>query len=123
MCYQLKCPLCRSDVPANFFDDANILSSENVNIATFEGTFHWYYEGRNGWWLFDARASEEIEEEFQNKSAQCEVMIAGFIYIIDFTNMVQYRKDTPSRKRQIKRDQAESKTKGIAGLRGNINFV
>ena len=114
--------MCRSDVPDNFFDCSN-LSTENTSIATFEGSYHWYYEGRNGWWLFDARVSEEIEEAFQNECEQCEIMIAGFIYILDFTSMVQYRRDTPARVRKIKRDQAESKTKGIAGLRGNINFV
>ena len=117
--------MCRAAIPTSFFDNANILNVDNVNVATFEGIYHWYYEGRNGWWLFDARASEEIEEEFQNETTECELMIAGYIYIIDFDNMIQYRKDTPSRIRKIKRDQAENvtDTKGIAGLRGNISFV
>lgn len=126
--------MCRGDVPDDFFDHCTV-NSENMNIATFEGSYHWYYEGRNGWWLFDARVSEEIEEEYQkgvdtgdgpNVPApvhQCEVMIAGFMYTIDFTEMVQYRRDSPGRKRKIKRDQAEVNTKGIAGLRGNINFI
>ncbi|XP_017490161.1 PREDICTED: E3 ubiquitin-protein ligase rnf146-like [Rhagoletis zephyria] len=213
----LRCPMCRGDVPADFFDNCTI-NNENVNIATFDGNYHWYYEGRNGWWLFDARVSLEIEEQYQKRLTmlaaaavasasaaaavaattspiaasstpsssgqhtdsgvividdndddeedhydseessdsdeedesddadlgggggsgrprrragnndsqpmdQCEVMIAGFMYTIDFRHMIQYRRDSPSRTRKIKRDQAEANTKGIAGLRGNINFI
>lgn len=115
--------MCRSEVPPGFLDSSNNLNAENIEIATFEGNYHWYYEGRNGWWLFDARVSQEIEAEFKNEKEEFEVAISGFIYLIDFKKMIQFRKDFPSRIRRIKRDQAEPSTKGIAGLRGNINFV
>ena len=37
-------------------------------MATFEGQYHWYYEGKNGWWLYDVQTSMEIERQYQNKN-------------------------------------------------------
>lgn len=44
-------------------------------------------------------------------------MIAGFLYIIDFDQMLQYRKSEPTRRRRIKRDLSSIPKKGVAGLR------
>ena len=46
-----------------------------------------------------------------------ELLIAGFLYIVDFDQMLQYRKTEPSRRRRIKRDLASIAKKGVAGLR------
>ncbi|VDN16490.1 unnamed protein product [Dibothriocephalus latus] len=77
----------------------------------------WYYEGRNGWWRYDTRTASEIEAAFTQSLQSCEVCIAGHIYIVDFTQMCQARKDRPGRTRRIKRDSADLEAKGIAGLR------
>merc|ERR1719481_1190073 len=75
------------------------------------------YEGRNGWWLYDERTSQEVERCFKNGDQRCELLIAGFLYIIDFEHMLQYRRSDPSRRRRIKRDVATAPKKGVAGLR------
>jgi len=76
-----------------------------------EDKFRWYYEGVGGWWEYDDRTSIEIEK-YQNHResnldsvpASFELLIAGFIYIIDLENNVQYRRGYPTRRRRIKRD-------------------
>lgn len=117
-----KCPLCRSPVAMTFFNNPQtvLVQTNQLKFATFEGQFHWFYEGRNGWWLYDSRTSQDIEDEFQKKVPSCELMIAGSMYVIDFENMLQYRKDAPSKTRKIKRDSLDPNTKGVAGLRARI---
>ena len=77
----------------------------------------WFYEGRNGWWKFERRNSEEIEEAFRRGDGIFETLICGHIYVIDFGAMVQYRKDFgQGRKRKIKSDVVFAQCKGVAGL-------
>ena len=49
-----------------------------------------------------------------------ELLICGHLYVIDFKNMVQYRKNQGfgggGRKRKIKRDILTASCKGVAGL-------
>lgn len=46
-----------------------------------------------------------------------EILICGELYIIDFSNKVQYPKRNPSRKRFIKRDACSNlDVKGVAGI-------
>ncbi len=45
------------------------------------------------------------------------LQIAGFSYIVDFEEMVQYRVDYPTRRRRIKRDVVKKENvKGMAGI-------
>ena len=44
----------------------------------------WYYEGRNGWWQYDDRTSSELETFHGRGDSNCELLIAGFLYIINF---------------------------------------
>ena len=46
------------------------------------GCWQWMYEGRNGWGLYDERTSHEIEKSFKNAEQRCELLIAGFLYIV-----------------------------------------
>ena len=78
-----------------------------------EHKFRWYYEGVGGWWEYDDRTCTEIEKYQSNHElnhdsvpAAFELLIAGFIYIIDLENKVQYRRGYPGRRRRIKRDLA-----------------
>lgn len=77
----------------------------------------WFYEGRNGWWQYDERTSAELEAASAKQESRCEVLIAGFLYIVDFEHMVQVRRNDLSRRRRIKRDVASIPKKGIAGIR------
>ena len=62
----------------------------------------------------------EIEAAMAREEERCELLIAGSLYIIDFEHMLQYRRNDPSRRRRIKRDQASGPKKGVAGLRLDV---
>ena len=114
--------------------------------AEVESLYQWFYEGRNGWWEYDQRTTLELEEAYKDSfkiepdpeqdespptgaanqdvsnntvNKTCELLIAGFLYVIDFENMIQYRRNEPQRRRRIKRDQRDQITnmKGVAGIR------
>ncbi|CAM1332553.1 RNF146 (predicted) [Pycnogonum litorale] len=105
-------------LPVDYIDNPFLLSKDELNKhCAFEGGYQWFYEGRNGWWLYDERTSAELEQAYKHGDKECELLIAGFLYVIDYSNMVQMRRNDPSRRRRIKRDLASIPTKGIAGLR------
>lgn len=54
---------------------------------------------------------------FQAGEKQFDLMIAGFMYIVDIENGVQYRREHPTRRRRIKRDLVDiPNCKGVAGI-------
>lgn len=114
-----KCAMCRQEIPRDFIDHPNLLRSEFVDetSANFDGTYQWFYEGRNGWWQYDERTSKELEASYKGGERICELLIAGFLYVADLEAMLQIRRNDPSRRRRIKRDLANIPKKGIAGLR------
>lgn len=113
-----RCAMCRREIPPDYLHNPELLSQLGLETgAGFEDGGQWFYEGRNGWWLYDERTSQEIEAAWSNDEQRCELLIAGFLYIIDFEHMLQYRRNDPSRRRRIKRDQASGPKKGVAGLR------
>ncbi|XP_018577302.1 E3 ubiquitin-protein ligase rnf146 [Anoplophora glabripennis] len=114
-----KCAMCRQEIPRDFIDQPNLLQLPVSldNAQGFDGGYQWFYEGRNGWWQYDERTSKELEYSYKNGEKTCELLIAGFLYIVDLENMLQLRRNDPSRRRRIKRDHANIPKKGIAGLR------
>lgn len=86
---------------------------------------YWLYKGRRGWWRYDPRAEKDIEAARAMGEKTTELIICGFLYILDFERMVQYRKDVPYRRRSILRvserefEEMSSggEVKGIAGVR------
>lgn len=56
-----------------------------------------------GWWQYDERTCQEIEEAYKNADKQCTILVAGNLYIVDFDQMLQKRHTDPARKRQVKR--------------------
>ena len=132
-----SCPLCRQDISFSLIDKPRLVSIDEDNsndekIDITPNDCSWFYEGRNGWWEYEERLVGEIEEAFQQSKNELnlddgtlinnslsEFLIAGYMYVIDFNLMVQFRKDNPNRKRRIKRDQKENihNYKGVAGLR------
>lgn len=73
--------------------------------------------GTTGWWQYDERTSQEIEEAKCRGDKFCTILVAGYVYVVDFETMLQQRQNDPSRKRQVKRDLASTPKKGVAGLR------
>ena len=114
-----RCALCRQDIPVEFCSDPALLRKEDLlKELVFEGGYQWYYQGMNGWWQYDERTSTEIEEHYKLGEKTLEMLIAGFLYIIDFDNMLQYRRNDPTRRRKIKRDLITiPDRKGVAGLK------
>lgn len=122
-----RCALCRQEVPEDFLERPVLLSPEELKAAAagvsrgVGGSTHkdyaWYYEGRNGWWQYDERASRELEDAYAKGKKSTEMLIAGFLYVADLENKVQYRQNEHGRRRKIKRDVVDIPKKGVAGLR------
>ncbi|XP_053193487.1 E3 ubiquitin-protein ligase rnf146-like [Scomber japonicus] len=124
-----RCALCRQEVPEDFLERPVLLSPEELKAAAAgvsrggvtgsgsRGDYAWYYEGRNGWWQYDERTTRELEEAFAKGRKSIEMLIAGFLYVADLENMVQYRRNEHGRRRKIKRDVVDIPKKGVAGLR------
>ena len=118
-----RCAMCRREIPPNYLENPELLSKVDLQMEGGRGFeeggeyWQWFYEGRNGWWVYDERTSQEVEMHFKNGDQRCELLIAGFLYIIDFEHMLQYRRNDPSRRRRVKRDVATGPKKGVAGLR------
>lgn len=124
-----RCALCRQEVPEDFLERPVLLSPEELKAAAAGGSrggvtgsvsngdYAWYYEGRNGWWQYDERTTRELEEAFAKGRKSTEMLIAGFLYVADLENMVQYRRYEHGRRRKIKRDVVDIPKKGVAGLR------
>lgn len=74
-----------------------------------------------GWWQYDERTSRDLEISFSRGDRIFEILVAGFLYTIDFDKMVQQRRNDPSRRRRIKRDLASIPKKGVAGLKTVLN--
>lgn len=84
----------------------------------------WMYQGRNhGWWQYDERTTKDIEEAFQDENKKfVEISVAGYLYVVDFERMIQYRQNDVLRIRKVKREshevaKSDLSVKGIAGLR------
>uniref|UniRef100_A0A4W5KEH0 E3 ubiquitin-protein ligase n=1 Tax=Hucho hucho TaxID=62062 RepID=A0A4W5KEH0_9TELE len=123
-----RCALCRQEVPEDFLEHPTLLSPEELKAAaaggrggtglgSAGGDHAWYYEGRNGWWQYDERTSRELEDSFAKGRKSAEMLIAGFLYVADLENMVQYRRNEHGRRRRMKRDVVDIPKKGVAGLR------
>ena len=119
-----RCALCRKQITAEFFSNPTVLGveqSENQGLGQVipqqPDQYAWFYEGRNGWWQYEERTNQELEESYRKKLRTFELLIAGFVYTIDLDNMLQMRRSDPSRRRRIKRDLVSAPKKGIAGLK------
>ena len=141
-----RCPMCRREIPQSYLEHPTLLkqpesladhakesneqpkNKEDSEDETSEPEYRWFYQGRNGWWEYDERTAQELEHHHKKGDKSCELLIAGFLYSIDFENMLQCRRNEPQRRRQIKRDLITNVAdkKGIAGIRtaqNNANAV
>lgn len=109
-------------MPDDFLERPTLLSPEELKASAggrggASSDHAWYYEGRNGWWQYDERTSRELEDAFSKGKKTAEMLIAGFLYVADLENMVQYRRNEHGRRRKMKRDVLDIPKKGVAGLR------
>lgn len=109
-------------MPDDFLERPTLLSPEELKASAggrggAASDHAWYYEGRNGWWQYDERTSRELEDAFSKGKKTAEMLIAGFLYVADLENMVQYRRNEHGRRRKMKRDILDIPKKGVAGLR------
>ncbi|CAF4822839.1 unnamed protein product [Pieris macdunnoughi] len=115
-----KCPMCRSPIPEDYLDNPQllkeILDEKTETDEYVDNKFWWYYEGQDGWWSYDERSNEDIESDFNDGKSECKLLVAGAVYCVDFTQMIQYRQSDPRRKRKVKRDTHTHPSKGIAGI-------
>uniref|UniRef100_A0A087YKS9 E3 ubiquitin-protein ligase n=1 Tax=Poecilia formosa TaxID=48698 RepID=A0A087YKS9_POEFO len=123
-----RCALCRQEVPDDFLERPTLLSPEELKASAggrsgATSDHAWYYEGRNGWWQYDERTSRELEDAFSKGKKTAEMLIAGFLYVADLENMVQYRRNEHGRRRKMKRDVIDIPKKGVAGLRLDADAV
>ena len=120
-----RCALCRQVIPAEFFHAPKLIHLDELNDKSktiFDEGYQWFYEGRNGWWQYDERTSQELEIKYKKGDKIFELLIAGFLYVIDLENMRQYRRNDQTRRRRIRRDlQSIPDIKGIAGLKFDGN--
>ncbi|XP_036326796.1 uncharacterized protein LOC118739530 isoform X1 [Rhagoletis pomonella] len=120
-----RCAMCRREIPPEFLDHPDLVNGIDDICATksTEDGYQWFYEGRNGWWQYDDRTSQDIEEAFKKGEKSCIILVAGYVYVVDLEAMVQQRQNEPSRCRRVKRDLATIPKKGVAGLRIEGNTV
>uniref|UniRef100_A0A182MQ04 E3 ubiquitin-protein ligase n=1 Tax=Anopheles culicifacies TaxID=139723 RepID=A0A182MQ04_9DIPT len=119
----LRCAMCRCDIPLTYLDHPQLVNGveEIVRAATATvsdgNEYRWYYEGGHGWWQYDERTSQELEEAYLRGDKSCKILVAGFVYIVSFEHKCQIRQNDYSRIRRIKRDLVTIPKKGVAGLR------
>lgn len=133
-----KCPLCRQEIPVDF--DKNPTLLEHQEMELLDDGYQWFYEGKNGmyiiaisfvrfclccvmifdgvgWWLYEKRTSEEIEEHFKLSNKKFDLLICGTMYTIDLERNIQYNRENPTRRRKLKREKAINiAVKGVAGV-------
>ncbi|UJR22450.1 hypothetical protein I4U23_025508 [Adineta vaga] len=123
-----NCALCRKPFSRELIDKPNVLAAtlrDDETLSTSNSTSRhvWYYEGRNGWWLYDQRTNDEIDQSFRRGDRRLEILIVGHLYVVDFENMNQYRLNDTQRRRRIKYDLISAPKKGVGGLKLDLQNV
>lgn len=112
-----RCAYCRANIDINLERDP-IRVIGNIKLPrSFEDGQFWFYEGKRGWWFYDADSNQEIEQAYQNGLEYLEKTIAGQIYVINFHNNCQYLKQDQTRSRRIVRSTPNDSVQGVAGMR------
>lgn len=116
-----KCPLCRLDIKENFdFDVLDVIGEIRLPAPGGQGRDkYWFYEGKTGWWLYDADTTRELEDAYLNDVKKIEKVIAGQVYVINLSKFKQHQKNDSIKSRKVDRASWGSKEPilGVAGLR------
>lgn len=130
--------MCRAEFSSEFLDHPQLLLPISTTPSSASNSeqneYQWFYKGHNGmyymvyyftkhncskcneflvviisgWWQYDERTCQEIEDAYKKTQKQCTILVAGNLYIVDFEQMLQKRQTDPSRKRQVKSMQFHS---------------
>lgn len=113
------CPLCRAEISIEFnFQRHQVLGA--VRIPRSSTGYYWFYEGYQGWWLYDAETNQCLEEAYCRGDRRVERFVAGFVYVIDMNNFTQKQRDGSGRSRKVRRDTIKlGNILGVAGLMGS----
>ena len=107
------CALCRQPIPSDAITHPKAPST--LVSQDTETSPQWVYEAKGGgWWLYEERISSELEKSYQSSATEIQIQISGFMYVINFQRMVQYRREKPDRVRRIQR--GNEHIKGVAGI-------
>ena len=115
-----RCALCRAEIDQDFeVGEFDLVGEAKFPAGSNDGYF-WFYEGKRGWWLYDADTNKELEEAYQNGGKRIEKLIAGQVYVITLRNLSQYQKSDSSRSRKICRHTLDlDNILGLAGIRND----
>uniref|UniRef100_A0A915PQS4 E3 ubiquitin-protein ligase n=1 Tax=Setaria digitata TaxID=48799 RepID=A0A915PQS4_9BILA len=147
------CPLCRKRIPCSIFLDPVVktLADQSTTTGSMAAAteslgsageyitsrvknvdeVQWFYGARHGgWWRYERRHENEIEEAYQHGLHSIDLLIAGSLYCVNFDSMCQYRKDlgrTGRFTRAVKRveegdSSLDGSVRGIAGLRASTQL-
>jgi E3 ubiquitin-protein ligase RNF146 len=113
--------MCRTTIPDDYLNNPVLVSFDDDLLTKTTDVYQWFYEGRNGFWQYDLRTSQELEEAHNKGEATCTILVAGFLYVVDFEKMYQFRQNDASRRRKVKREKSGAEAsvprKGVAGIR------
>ncbi|XP_077272776.1 E3 ubiquitin-protein ligase rnf146-like [Temnothorax americanus] len=58
-----RCPMCRQEIPPDFLERPQLVEVEESQKESEhpKKEYQWFYEGRNGWWKYDPRTSNDLE--------------------------------------------------------------
>ncbi|ODN00195.1 hypothetical protein Ocin01_06485 [Orchesella cincta] len=115
---QSRCAICRAQIPYSVLTNPHLKDvSQLTKEPKVANGYQWYYESRSGgWWQYDERTMQDLEKAFSNKLLTCQLLLAGHIYVVDFTQMIQYRSNNRNVSRRIKRG-INLEKRGVAGIR------
>lgn len=112
-----RCAYCRTEVDINFkYEPVEVIGNMKLPIPSADGTL-WIYEGKKGWWFYDAETNNELEQAYQRGVYGIEKVISGKIYVIIFSRNIQYDKNDPRKTRRIFRTVPDDSIQGVAGIR------
>jgi E3 ubiquitin-protein ligase RNF146 len=110
--------MCRQNIPLDYLENPVLVheTADENEPSKPDNAYHWYYEGRNGekkkvwiflfyllishivgFWQYDLRTSTELEEAFNKKEKICTILVAGYLYVVDFEKMYQIRQSDTSK--------------------------
>ncbi|CAL8100816.1 unnamed protein product [Orchesella dallaii] len=113
-----RCAICRAQIPYSVLTNPHLKDvSQLTKEPKVANGYQWYYESRGGgWWQYDERTMQELEKAYSSKLLTCQLLLAGHIYVVDFTQMIQYRSNNRNVSRRIKRG-INCEKRGVAGIR------
>ena len=126
-----RCPLCRAEIDVDEFDKAQLVVDASANLYG-EQKYRWLYKGgkAGGWWQFEMRQNEQIEQLFQlflsnrdvYRRADHPLQIGATMYTYDFIAAKQINAAGRSRgiarstQARLARDHGQI-IKGIGGVK------